>query len=215
MPVEIIDCDQNSDRWRQARLGIPTASEFATIMAKGRDGGASKTRATYMRKLVGERLTGEPSENYTNAHMERGHEMEDDARRAYSLVRNVDTTRVGFIRNGDKGCSPDSLIGDSGILELKTALPHILIEKIIADDFPPEHKAQCQGQLWVTGRDWVDIAVYWPKLPVFIKRAFRDEGYIANLAGAVAKFNEELEQVLDTVRRYGGLGEHAPLLMAG
>jgi hypothetical protein len=203
MPATIFEMEQGSPDWFAARAGLPTASEFATVLAKGKNGEESKTRKTYMLKLAGEILTGEPMENYTNAHMERGKVMEEEARDGYAFIKNCDPLRVGFIRNGDKGCSPDSLIGDAGMLEIKTALPHILIEKLLRDEFPPEHKAQCQGALWVAEREWIDIAVYWPKLPLFVKRATRDDGYIANLAGAVAKFNEELAETVERIRRYG------------
>jgi len=201
--MKIIDCEQGSPEWFQARLGLPTASEFATVMAKGRDGGASLTRKTYMLKLAGEILTGEPMENYTNAHMERGKVMEDEARDFYALTADVEPQRVGFIVNGPKGCSPDSLIGANGMLEIKTALPHILAALILKDEFPPEHKAQCQGALWVAEREWIDLPIYWPKMPRFVKRAYRDEGYIATLANAVAVFNDELQETVERLRLYG------------
>lgn len=203
MAIQIIECEQGSAEWFACRAGLPTASEFHTVMAKGRDGGASLTRKTYMLKLAGEILTGEPMENYSNVHMERGKIMEEEARDAYAFMKDSDPLRVGFIRNGDTGCSPDSLIGESGLLEIKTKLPHLLIDCLLKDEFPPEHKAQCQGALWVSGREWIDIAVYWPKLPLFVKRATRDEGYIANLAGAVSHFNAELKLTVEKIRRYG------------
>lgn len=192
----IINCEQGTEEWFRARMGIPTASEFSTVLAKGRSGGESKTRRTYMLKLAGEILTGEPMDSFTNVHMERGKEMEDEARRLYSFVEDADLYQVGFIQNGPKGCSPDSLIGEKGMLEIKTALPHILIDRLLRDEFPPEHKAQCQGALWVAEREWIDIAVYWPKLPLFRKRAFRDDAYIADLSKAVDAFNDELQEVV-------------------
>lgn len=201
--MQILTCDQGSEEWFKARMGLPTASEFATVMASGRDGGESKTRKTYMLKLAGEILTGEPMENYSNAHMERGKVMEDEARDLYCMLKDVDPERVGFIVNGPKGCSPDSLINAGGMLEVKTKLPHLLIEVLLADKFPAEHKAQCQGALWVAEREWIDIAVYWPGLPLFVKRATRDEVYIAKLAAEVAKFNDELAETVERVRRYG------------
>ena len=198
--MNIIECQQGSPEWYRARMGLPTASEFATILAKGRGGGERKTRRTYMLKLAGEILTGDPMENYTNAHMERGKIMEDEARNLYCFLRDADPNRVGFIVNGPKGCSPDSLIGENGMLEIKTQLPHLLIDTHLSDDFPSEHKAQCQGALWVAEREWIDIAIYWPKLPLFIKRAFRDEQYIADLAGAVEVFNHELAEIVAKVK---------------
>jgi hypothetical protein len=207
--IQIFDCAQGSEEWFRARAGIPTASEFATIMASGRGGGESKTRRTYMLKLAGEILTGEPMESYTNEHMERGKQMEAEARDFYAFMHDADLTSVGFIKNGPKGCSPDSLIGSDGMLEIKTKLPHLLIDVLLKDEFPAEHKAQCQGALWVAEREWIDIAVYWPKLPLFVRRAYRDEGYIANLAGAVNAFNAELLAVVERVRRYGAPLEKA------
>lgn len=203
MAIQIIECAQNSPEWAQERLGLCTASEYATVQAKGRGGAPSKTRATYLRKLAGERITGEPMDNYSNAHIARGHEMESEARDAYALIHDADPNLVGFIRNGDTGASPDALLGDNALLEIKTALPHRLIEYIEADQFPPEHMAQCQGQLWVAERESVDLVVYWPKMPLFVKRLYRDEKYIAKLADAVRVFNEELEALVEKVRGYG------------
>lgn len=201
--IEVFDCDQNSGEWLEARRGLPTASMFATIMAKGKDGGASLTRRKYLYKLAGEILTGEVQDGYSNAHMERGHEMEPDARNMYAMMTDASPELVGFIRNGAKGASPDSLVGANGLLEIKTKLPDLLIDVLIKGEFPAEHRAQCQGALWVAEREWIDIAVYWPKLPLFIKRAARDEVYIADMSKAVDAFNEELAGVVEKVRRYG------------
>lgn len=202
--MRIIDCEQGSEEWLRARSGMPTASEFATVMAQGKGGGESKTRRTYMLKLAGEILTGEPMDNYSNVHMERGKIMEDEARDFYCFTLDADPQRVGFIVNGPKGCSPDSLIGASGMVEIKTQLPHLLIDTLLKNDFPPEHRAQCQGALWVAEREWIDIAIYWPRLPLFVKRAHRDDAYIAQLAKAVDQFNAELAETVERIRAYGG-----------
>lgn len=201
--IKVIDCDQNSPEWTRARLGIPTSSMFATVLAKGRDGGASITRAKYMRRLAAEIIMDEPVETYSNSHMERGHAMEDEARSFYAFMHDCDPQLVGFIRNGNKGGSPDSFIGNDGLLEIKTALPDILIEYLTADKFPPEHLAQCQGNLWVSEREWLDLTIYWPKMPKFVKRITRDEEYIAKLASAVDQFNDELSMLVERIRRYG------------
>jgi hypothetical protein len=198
----IHECEQNSPEWFAARLGLPTASMFATVMAKGRDGGDSVTRRTYLLKLAGEIITGEPMDSYSNGNMERGKAMEDEARDLYAFMTDTDPTRVGFISNGPKGCSPDSLLGAPGMLEVKTKFAHLTIECLLKDDFPAEHKAQCQGALWVAEREWIDIAVYWPKLPLFVKRAYRDEIYIKRLSDAVDQFNSELAEIVSRVRQY-------------
>jgi len=208
--LTVIDCPQGSPAWFQARMGIPTASEFATILASGRDGGASKTRATYMRKLAGEIITGEPMDNFVNAHMERGKVMEAEAREFYAFHHDVDPQPVGFIVNGRKGCSPDSLIGTDGMLEIKTKLPHLMVEVLERGSFPPAHFAQCQGALWVAEREWIDIAVYWPRMPRFVKRTTRDEAYIKKLADAVDAFNDELTEMVERIRGY-----EAPLISHG
>lgn len=201
----VLPVEHNSPEWYDARLGIPTSSMFSTVLAKGRDGGDSKTRRTYMLKLAGERLTGTPMDNYTNEHMERGHEFEDEARDAYAFLKDAEPERVGFLydEKNRTGCSPDALIGADGVLEIKTALAHILIGYIDKNAFPSEHKAQCQGALWITERAWVDIAIYCPGLPLFVKRAEREEEYIGTLARAVAQFNAELDELTERVRRYG------------
>jgi len=201
--IEIFDCEQGTPEWFECRRGIPTASMFATVLAKGRDGGASVGRKTYLHKLAGEIVTGAMTEGYSNAHMERGHEHEPIARATYAFLHDCEPREVGFIRNGRAGGSPDSLVGEDGGLELKSKLPHLLIEAMLREDFPPEHRAQCQGLLWITGRDWWDIAVFWPGLPLVEYRARRDEAYIARLSAAVAAFTEELDEIVERVRAYG------------
>lgn len=202
--MQIISCDQGSPEWIKARLGIPTASEFHTVMAKGRDGGDSKTRRTYMLKLVGEILTGEQMEGYSNHHMERGKALEDEARNLYAFMKDASPECVGFIRNGNKGCSPDSLVGRDGMVEIKTKLPHLQVECLLGAKVPPEHRAQCQGALWVAEREWIDFVSYWPGLPLFVTRETRDEEYIAKIAAAVDAFNDELAEMVERVRKIGG-----------
>ncbi|CAH1662037.1 Exonuclease [Hyphomicrobiales bacterium] len=201
--LQIITCEQGTEEWHRARAGIPTASEFATVIAKGRGGGDSRTRQSYLYRLAGEIITGEPAETFTNAHMERGKVMEPEARDLYAFLNDVQPEQVGFIRNGDKGCSPDSLIGDNGMLEIKTKLPALLLETMFRTDFPPEHMAQCQGALWVAERDWIDLAVYWPRMELVRRRAYRDEVYIAELARAIEIFNAELHEIVERYRAYG------------
>ena len=201
--MQIIDCEQNSPEWYEARLGIPTASMFATVMAVGKQGGKSVGRVDYLNKLAGEILTGEPMFNYVSADMERGKLMEDEARDLYAFTHGVEPLRVGFIRSGDKGASPDSLIGDKGGLEIKSAAAHIQIARLLADELPSEHKAQVHGSMWVAEREWWDFCSYCPKLPLFVKRVYRDEAYIAKIATEVDLFNTELRQTVEYIRRYG------------
>jgi hypothetical protein len=204
MTLHVVHCEQGSEQWFRVRAGMPTASEFGTVLAPraGKDG---KMRQTYLRKLAGEVITGEPMENYSNGYMERGKLLEHQARDLYSERVIEVVEQVGFVHCDERrcGCSPDSLVGDAGVLEIKTKAPHLLIPCLEKDEFPLEHKAQCQGVLWITGREWVDLAVYYPNMPFFVKRAARDEDYIKKLADAVAMFNEELDETVKFVRSYG------------
>jgi len=192
------DITQGTPEWFAVRAGLPTASEFDSVIAKGRGGEPSKTRRTYMLKLAGERITGEVTEGYTNAHMERGKAMEAEARDLYAFMRDAQLTQVGFVRNEQfrAGCSPDSLIGEDGALEVKTKLPHLQLDALIAGVLPPEHKPQVQGILLVTGRLWCDFISYWPKLPPLIVREYRDQAYIDNLVAGLNTFNAELDSLV-------------------
>ncbi len=201
--MEIINCDQGSPEWFSARAGLVTASEFQTILMKGKGGGESLTRKTYMRKLAGEIITGEPMEAFTNVHLERGKVMEAEARDLYAFMTDLEPVQVGFVKSGRKGASPDSLIAGDGGLEIKTKLPHLQIELLEKDEVPAEHVAQVQGGMWVAGREWWDFVSYWPKLPLFVKRVYRDEAYIKTLSDAVDRFNEELDAMVERIRRYG------------
>ncbi|PBC23508.1 exonuclease [Mesorhizobium sp. WSM4311] len=201
--MQIFDCEQGSTEWFACRAGIPTASKFATVMAKGE----GKTRSKYLRQLAGELLTGEPMESFTTPHMDRGKTMEDEARETYAFIHDADIRRVGFIRNGDKGASPDSLVGDEGGLEIKTALPDIQIERLMSGKLPPEHKAQVQGNIWISGREWWDFVSYWPKLPMLTVRVFRDDIYIANMSAEIDAFNAELAELVERIRNYDRRGE--------
>jgi hypothetical protein len=207
--MQIITCDQGSPEWLAARAGIPTSSMFKTVMAVGPKGGKSATRVDYLNKLVGEIITGEPMDNFVSADMERGKLMEDEARDLYAFQTTGSIQRVGFVRSGDKGASPDSLIDDNGGLEIKSAAAHIQIERILNGELPSEHKAQVQGNLWVCEREWWDFCSYSPKLPLFIVRVVRDEDYIKSLANHVDLFNVELKQTVEYIRRYGSKAEAA------
>ena len=203
MTVEYIDCEQGSPEWYIARLGLPTASRFADVLSKGKGSAESLTRARYLRTLAAEIISGEPGESFETDAMRRGKAMEAEARRFYAFMHDAEPELVGFIRNGDKGCSPDALLDSEGLLEIKTKRGDILIDVLLRDELPPEHKAQVQGSLWVAERGWLDFVAYWPGLPLFVKRCYRDQAYIDVLADEVARFNDELAEIVERVRLYG------------
>jgi len=191
--LEIFNCDQGTSQWFEARRGVVTASRFSDVLAKGQ----GITRRKYLLTLAGEAITGECAESFSNAHMERGHVMEADARNLYAFAHDVEPQLVGFMRRGRAGASPDSLIGEKGMLEIKSKLPHLQLDVLEKGKLPSEHVAQVQGQLWIAGRDWCDFVSYWPRLPLFCVRVERDEKYIETLAQAVADFVGELDTYIE------------------
>jgi hypothetical protein len=198
MPIEIFDCPQKSPEWYRVRMGLPTASMFGTVMAKG----AGKTRDSYMRKLAGEILSDIPMESYSNEDMERGIAQEPELRARYAFMHDEEITEVGFIKNGNKGCSPDGLIGADGMVQFKSAAPHVMIEILLDGGVPAKHLPQCQGELWIAEREWTDLVIgSAPKMPLFVQRIYRDERYIQKITGEVADFNIELREMVEKIRR--------------
>lgn len=201
------DIEQGSDAWFAMRQGIPTASEFFKCMAKeGPRGGTSHKeyvmRAKYMRQLAGEIITGEPQDSWSgNRHSERGKEREDEARTMYALIKEVEPQRVGFIRNGSCGASPDSLIGSDGGLELKDAIPDIQIERLQDNTLPSVHKWQVYGNIMISEREWWDFMSHCRGLPPLIIRVHRDEKIIGELRDGVNRFVDELNMLVEWIKR--------------
>ena len=199
--LEIIECEQGTDAWREARRGIPTASNFQAILTKG--GGV--TRRTYLYKLAAERITGELTAQFSNGHTERGNIDEPYIRELYAEQSGYEIKEVGFMRLGNIGYSPDGLVGDDGLIEIKSKLPHLQIACIISNEVPSEHIAQIQGGLYISGRQWCDFISYCQGLPNFYKRVYRDEEYIENLKTELDKFETELQEAVNTVMEYSNL----------
>jgi len=196
--METLNVEQGTEEWFQARAGIPTASSFKLVLAKGQ----GKTRKTYMLKLAGEILTGEIQEQFSNTHTERGNELEPEALELYELQTGNKVEKCGFIKAFGAGYSPDGLVGDDGLVEIKTKLPHLQIELLLNGGVPSEHLAQIQGGLWVSGREWCDFVSYYPGLPLFIVRVSRDERKVAEIKGSVEAFNLELREIVEKIESY-------------
>lgn len=205
MPI-IIDCIQGTEQWQQARHGLITASLFEMVMAQKKHGEKTSRYQSVMMKLAGERITGKIVEEGTTLSMRRGTELEPNARQLYGKLTNTEPECVGFVLADDrmKGFSPDAFVGTNGLLEIKTKKPEILIPHFYQSSFPEEHKAQCQGGLWIAQREWVDLMLYWPDMPPLIKRAYRDEVYIRKLESEIRRFNEALEIMVQQIRAYRG-----------
>lgn len=198
------DIEQGSPEWLALRLRKATASEFASVLAKGQ----GKTRTAYMRRVIAETLTGKPVETYRNAHMDRGTEQEPLARFAYEAATDHELQRVAFIEHDSvrAGCSPDSLIvGKRRGLEVKCVIPTMQVETILAGEYPSEHKAQIQGSLWITGYETWDFCSYSPDMPphlrTYIFTVERDEDYIRRLAAEVIVFLREVDEIIERLQR--------------
>ena len=191
----VIDCLQGSDAWRTARLGIPTASQFGRLITpKTRKPSASADG--YLRDLVAEWLLGVPLDDATSQWMERGAEIEAEARSTYSLIRDLAVLQVGFCLrdDGKVGCSPDGLVGEDGGLEIKVPSAAIHTGYLLEpDSLADEYRCQVQGSLYVTGRAWWDLLSFNPVLPPVLVRCDPDKEFIAVLAEIVDNFVARLE----------------------
>lgn len=191
----IREIEQGSADWLALRLGIVTCSELDCLLVNGKGPeGFGSGAMSYMDQLIGERITGEAAElPFSTRATERGKEFELLARDLYQIREDVAVEEVAIILNHGIGYSPDGLIGDMGLTEIKSKLPKFQASVILAGEVPKEHVAQCQGGLYVSGREWIDFVSYWKGMPLFVKRMHRDEAYIAKLAERVNTFNELLE----------------------
>ncbi|WP_375700836.1 lambda exonuclease family protein [Bartonella sp. AA23NXGY] len=201
MPI-IIDCIQGTEEWQQARNGLITASLFEMVMARTKQGQKTSRYQSVMMKLAGERITGKTVDEGATLSMRRGTELEPIARQLYGEFTHTEPECIGFVLADDRrqGFSPDAFVGKNGLLEIKTKKPEILIPHFMQKSFPAEHKAQCQGGLWISQREWVDLMLYWPDMPPLIKRAYRDEAYICKLENEISRFNEALEKMVQQIK---------------
>lgn len=202
MTMRIIrDIEQGSKEWLQLRCGILTMSVIDCLLVPGKhSSGLSDGAFSLMNQLIGERICGEPDDSFGgNRHTERGHELEAKARALYEQQKGVQCEQVALILNHGCGYSPDSLVGADGLTEIKTKLPKFQVEIILADEVPKEHVAQCQGGLWISEREWIDFISYWPGMPLFVKRMYRNEIMIKKMAAKSKIFYEILEKRLEAV----------------
>ncbi len=195
--METIDCIQGSEEWYQARLGFVTASNFSKVLNK------KSGRGLYMRKIAAERLTGYREDEYKNDIMFHGNEIEDIARNVYQMIKDCEVQQVGFVRRDDDvGGSPDGLIDEDGLIEIKCPLPSTHIEYIISNKVPSKYIPQIQGLLWITGRAWCDFVSYDNRIvskPMHIIRVERDSEYINDMAANVNVFVKELKALINKI----------------
>lgn len=193
--------EQGTEAWLQLRLGKITASRITDVIAQVKSGEAAG-RENYRIELVCERLTGKPTEGFTNAHMERGTELEPFARAWYEVEKGEFVKQVPFVDHPtikNAGASPDGIIGE-GLIEIKCPMAKTHIKYLLEDRVPAKYMPQMAWQMACTHSKWVDFVSYCPELPqdmqMFIKRYERDDSYIAELEAKVIEFDIEVEQMI-------------------
>lgn len=198
--------EQGSPEWFALRCGLATASKFSSIITG--TGKLSTSMDGYAAELAADRFAGRPLETWAgNAATERGHELEDQARKFYELIYNVEVEEAAFVKleGLDAGCSPDGLVSYDGLVEIKNQLPkgHVQTLSYHARNrqAPPDYIPQVQGQLWITGREWCDLFFHHPDLPKLCIRINRDEEYIAQLVKGVKQCLEKRDEYLEIMRK--------------
>lgn len=197
---------QRTPEWFQARLGKVTASRISDVMARTKTGWGAG-RKNYMAELVAERLTGTRAEGFVNAAMQWGTDMEPEARAAYEFYRDATVIEAGFELHPtipDSGASPDGLVGDDGLIEIKCPGTAQHIETLLGGTVAEKYVLQMQWQMACTGRQWCDFISYDPRLPesmrMFCDRLKRDDDLIATMEKAVVDFLAELDRTVNSLK---------------
>lgn len=187
----ILQHEQRSPEWYAARLGVPTASNFGRVITP--TGKPSAQIDAYRNKLIAELVTGRTEQQEASYAMERGTELESEAREYYSLMRPV--VEVGLCLHEDGfGASPDGLVGDVGLLEIKCPLPHTHVEYLLDDEIPSQYIPQVMGQLLVCEREWCHFLSYHPDMKPLLVKVFRDDKYIATMHDLLKQLVEQVQE---------------------
>lgn len=191
--------EQGTTEWFEARLGKVTASRVVDVIAMTKSG-YSASRANYMAQLVVERITGKVEESYSNAAMAWGTEHEPMARAEYEILRGVMVNEIGFVPHPtieNSGASPDGLVNDKGLIEIKCPNTATHIETLLTREIPKKYICQMYWQIACTGREWCDFVSYDPRMPDHLKLCVinvpRNEELIGELETEIAKFLKEVD----------------------
>jgi len=191
--------EQRTEEWFAARMGKVTASRVADVIAKTKTG-YSTSRENYLAQLVCEVLTGKPAESFTNAAMQWGVDQEPLARAAYESHQNVLVDEVGFLVHPtiwESGASPDGLVGDFGMVEIKCPNTATHIDTLLTQTVSGKYNTQMQWQMACAGRHWCDFVSFDPRMPsdlqLFVKRVEYDSPYVAMLEKEVMSFLNDLD----------------------
>lgn len=201
--MKIHDCQQGSREWFALRRGVPTASNFGKLIT-AKTGKLSASADDYICELIAElHFLGAHEDPPVSAAMRHGIDCEPEARKWYSLDKNQDVKQVGFCMDDDGryGCSPDGMVGDDGLLELKCPQGKTQVAYLLDGGLPSEYRAQVHGQLIVTGRQWCDFLSYCPGLPPLLLRVEPDE-YTDQLRKALVVFWERFQKLLTQIQNH-------------
>jgi hypothetical protein len=201
--LELSLLEQGSELWLQARCGLVTASRCSDVIAMTKKGEGAERR-NYRYELICERLTGIPYPRYVSQEMQWGIDQEPFARAAYEMDRDVLVETAGFIvhpRIAKFGASPDGLVGNDGMIQIKCPTTRTHLEWMLGGVIPTEHMPQMLGELSCNPeREWIDFVSFDPRLPshlqLFVRRFARNNGLISTLESEVVHFNYEIEETL-------------------
>ena len=198
--MKILDLEQGTYEWLQARLGCPSGSGFAKLITSS--GQPSSSAETYINQLIAELITGESTYVQKTEWMERGNELEPIARMNYELETDCEVTEVGFCMHDSLRCgvSPDGLVGDEGGIEIKCPAPSTHVKYLRKGRLPTEYKAQVMGCLWITEREWWDFMSFHPQMPNLLIRVERDEEYIGQLERLVTHACQIIEKEVAEIK---------------
>lgn len=198
--------EQRTPEWFAARLGCVTASRTADVLAKTKSG-PSASRATYMAQLITEKLTQAAPEGFSSAAMAWGTETEPQARLAYEMMTGEDVTEDGFVVHPEIsgfGASPDGLVGDDGLIEIKCPNSATHIDTLLNEKVPAKYITQMQVQMLCTGRKWCDFVSFDPRLPgemnYWCKRVNADPARHAEIETEVQKFLNEMDDKISKLK---------------
>ena len=180
--MEILDLEQGSKPWFEARNGLPTASCFSKIITP-KTGKLSASADAYIAELIAE-TKEDTTEQIRSYWMERGRLLEGEARAWYEFETDTDAEKVGLILNHGVGYSPDGLVKPKGGLEIKCPMPKTHIKYLMAGEIPTEYKPQLHGGLYVAELDWIDFLSYCPGYNPLLIRVVPDD-YTKQLAEAL------------------------------
>ena len=195
--------EQRTPEWFAERLGKITASRIADVVGKTKSGSYGAARKNYMAELLCQRLTGQQEEKFTSAAMQHGTDTEPAARAMYMLETGEDVTETGFIHHPSidmSGASPDGLVGEDGLIEIKCPNTATHLEFLQSRKPKHEYLLQMQWQMACTGRQWCDFVSYDDRLPEKLAyrciRIPRDDKLVAELEEEAIKFLTELDETV-------------------